>query len=79
MSGKMSKFVPNYEYYQMTRNNMKQLLTSLLLAFCFCMNAASTVIPDMKFRRLDTRDGLSNSSVNELFQDSKGVIWISKA
>ena len=75
----MSKFVPNYEYYQMTRNNMKQLLTSLLLAFCFSMNAASTVIPDMKFRRLDTRDGLSNSSVNELFQDSKGVIWIGTA
>ena len=79
MSGKMSKFVPNYEYYQMTRNDMKQLLTSLLLTFCLGMNAASTVIPDMKFRRLDTRDGLSNSSVNELFQDSKGVIWIGTA
>ena len=55
---------------------MKQLLTSLLLTFCLGMSAASTVIPDMRFRRLDTRDGLSNSQVNYLFQDSKGIIWI---
>ena len=55
---------------------MKQLLTSLLLMFSLGMSAASTVIPDMKFRRLDTRDGLSNSTINYLFQDSKGFIWI---
>ena len=60
----------------MTRNYMKQLLTSLLLACCLGVSAASTVIPDMKFRRLDTRDGLSNSTINCLFQDSKGFIWI---
>lgn len=60
----------------MTHNYMKQLLTSLLLAFCLGMSAASTVIPDMRFRRLDTRDGLSNSTINYIFQDSKGVIWI---
>ena len=58
----------------MTHNNMKQLLTSLLLTFCLGMSAASTVIPDMRFRRLDTRDGLSNSQVNYLFQDSKGIV-----
>ena len=56
---------------------MKQLLTSLLLTFCLGVSAASTVIPDMRFRRLDTRDGLSNSQVNYMFQDSKGIIWIS--
>lgn len=61
----------------MTHNNMKQLLTSLLLTFCLGMSAASTVIPDMRFRRLDTRDGLSNSQVNYLFQDSRGIVWIS--
>ena len=30
----------------------------------------------MKFRRLDTRDGLSNAQLNYLFQDSKGYVWI---
>ena len=37
------------------------------------------VIPDMKFRRLDTRDGLSNSQVNCIFQDSRGFIWVGTA
>ena len=55
---------------------MRQLLASALLSFCLGMNAVSTVIPDMKFRRLDTRDGLSNSTINYMFQDSKGFIWI---
>ena len=55
---------------------MKQLLTSVCLMFCLGLSAASTVIPDMKFRRLDTRDGLSNSQVNYMYQDSKGIIWI---
>ena len=40
------------------------------------MEAANPLIPDMKFRRLDTRDGLSNSQINDIFQDSKGFIWI---
>lgn len=30
----------------------------------------------MKFRRLDTRDGLSNSQVNCIFKDSEGFVWI---
>ena len=33
------------------------------------------IIPDMKFKRLDTRDGLSNSQVNCTFRDSHGFIW----
>ena len=32
----------------------------------------SGVIPDMKFRRLDTREGLSNSTVNCIYRDSRG-------
>lgn len=60
----------------MTYNYMKQFLSALLLMFCLGASAASTVIPDMKFRRLDTRDGLSNSQVNYMFQDSKGLVWI---
>ena len=33
-------------------------------------------ITDMKFRRLDTRDGLSNSQVLCVHRDTKGFVWI---
>ena len=58
---------------------MKQLLTLLLFVCSLTMNADSHLIPDMKFRRLDTRDGLSNSQINRIFQDSKGFVWIATA
>lgn len=32
--------------------------------------------PDLKFKRLDTRNGLSNSQVNCILKDSKGFVWI---
>ena len=56
--------------------NIKQLLTSLLCIVCLSASAVNAVIPDMKFRRLDARDGLSNSQINYIFQDSRGFIWI---
>lgn len=31
------------------------------------------MLPDMKFRRLDTRDGLSNTQVNCIYRDSRGM------
>ena len=34
------------------------------------------VIPDIKFRRLDIRDGLSNSQVNCVYRDSRGFVWM---
>ena len=37
--------------------------------------AERSIIPDMKFKRLDTREGLSNSQVNCIFRDSRGFIW----
>ena len=55
---------------------MKKLLTVMMLGLSLTVGAQSTLIPDMKFRRLDTRDGLSNSTINYLFQDSKGYVWI---
>ena len=55
---------------------MKQILASLLCLCCLAVSAATTVIPDMKFRRLDARDGLSNSQINYMYQDSRGFIWI---
>ena len=37
--------------------------------------AERSIIPDMKFKRLDTREGLSNSQVNCTFRDSRGFMW----
>lgn len=51
-------------------------LTILLLTLTTLLTTAWAVIPDMKFRRLDTRDGLSNSQVNCVFGDSHGFVWI---
>ena len=36
---------------------------------------SAAVIPDMKFKRLDTREGLSNSMVNGMLRDSRGYMW----
>ena len=47
----------------------------LLLLIMACITQAS-VIPDMKFRRLDTREGLSNSQVSAVLRDSRGFVWI---
>lgn len=49
-------------------------LLTLLLFLASALPAA--LVPDMKFRRLDTRDGLSNPQVNCIFQDSRGYVWI---
>ena len=57
---------------------MKKLVYSLLfmLMWPVCLQAA---IPDIKFRRLDTRDGLSNSQVNCIYRDSRGFVWLGTA
>ena len=46
----------------------------LLLPLC-----AQAVISDVKFRRLDTQNGLSNSQVLCALRDSKGFVWIGTA
>ena len=61
---------------------MKRLLTYILCWCCLSAitaSAATAVIPDMKFRRMDARNGLSNSQINYLYQDSRGFIWIATA
>ena len=52
---------------------MKSVLSLGLLFFAITVHA---VVPDMKFRRLDTRDGLSNTQTNCIFRDSRGLVWI---
>ena len=55
---------------------MRRILSTLIAALCLASAANAAIIPDMKFRRLDTRDGLSSSQVNNVFKDSRGFMWI---
>ena len=56
---------------------MRQFLTTLLLVLCLgIMAQTEQLIPDMKFRRLDTPEGLSSSQINCIFKDSRGFVWI---
>ena len=54
----------------------KKLLALLITGSCLLAGAQTALIPDMKFRRLDSQDGLSSSQTNCIFQDSRGFIWI---
>lgn len=54
----------------------KSFCALLLLLLPLCVQA---VIPEMKFRRLDTQNGLSNSQVLCSFRDSKGFMWFGTA
>ena len=54
---------------------MKKRL-SILLSCLVATSVAMAVIPDMKFRRLDTRNGLSHSQVNCVLKDSRGFVWL---
>ena len=38
--------------------------------------SAAAMMPEMKFRRLDSRDGLSNTQVNSILRDRNGFVWI---
>jgi ligand-binding sensor domain-containing protein len=49
---------------------MLQLMLALLT------QVSGGVIPDMKFKRLDTSEGLSNSMVNSIVRDSRGYVWL---
>ena len=48
----------------------------ILIAAVLLPLLAQAAIPDIKFRRLDTRNGLSNSQVNCVYRDSHGYVWI---
>ena len=57
---------------------MRKALCSLLLLVLLPLSMQAT-LPDIKFRRLDTRDGLSNSQVNYVYRDSRGFMWFGTA
>ncbi|MBQ8152555.1 MAG: hypothetical protein IJ069_02590 [Prevotella sp.] len=53
---------------------MKKLLVLLWLTVGV-VTSAFAAIGDIKFSRLDTRDGLSNSQLLCVFRDSRGMMW----
>ena len=53
---------------------MKKLFVFLWL-FVGVITPTNAAIGDIKFSRLDTRDGLSNSQLLCIFRDSKGMMW----
>lgn len=55
--------------------DMRLFLTYILFSCCLLSEAQTTLIPEMKFRRLDTPDGLSSSQINCIFKDSHGFVW----
>ncbi len=55
----------------------KTLYIFLVLVMWSALGQAA--IPEMKFRRLDTTNGLSSSQVNCIFRDSKGYVWVGTA
>ena len=54
---------------------MRYYLICLMTCLCLAVDAQTERIPDMKFRRLDTQDGLSSSQVSCVFKDSRGFVW----
>ena len=55
---------------------MKKLIALCLTFLSITAEAQTSFISDMKFRRLDTPQGLSSSQINCIFKDSKGFVWI---
>ncbi len=53
---------------------MKKLLI-LMCLMVGVITSAMAAIDDIKFSRLDTRDGLSNSQLLCILRDSKGMMW----
>ena len=54
---------------------MKRLLLTFFVSVVCSFLSTAAIIPDMKFRRLDTREGLSNSQVFSIYRDSHGYMW----
>ncbi len=58
----------------------KNIIKILILIFMFSFNHvevnAATMVKNLKFSNLTIEDGLSQSTVDKIYQDSYGYIWI---
>ena len=55
---------------------IRVLILLMALACLAPTKMAAQDVTGLKFRRLDTRDGLSNSCVRSILEDSHGFVWI---
>ena len=65
----------------MIKDKLKKNITKILiLIFMFSFKqvetSAATMIENIKFNNLTIEEGLSQSTVDKIYQDSKGYIWI---
>ena len=61
----------------MTRNYQYKRITMTIAALVFiALITFAANQSEMKFRRIDTRNGLSNSQANCVLKDSRGYVWI---
>ncbi len=51
-------------------------ITLFCIFLLFCAHEISAQAPDLRFRKIATKDGLSNGSANFVFQDTYGFLWI---
>ena len=54
-------------------NYFKIIILIILTLLCLSVSAQKQ---DIKFKHLSLEDGLSQSTINTIFQDSKGFLWI---
>src|SRR5574344_1031150 len=55
---------------------MKRKLALLITFISISILLMAGNIPDMKFRRLDSRNGLTTSQVNCIYKDQQGFLWL---
>lgn len=55
---------------------MNRRLTSFIILILVSIQLMAGGIPDMKFRRLDSRNGLTTSQVNCIYKDHQGFLWL---
>ena len=55
---------------------MKQLLSGLLFFCFFFIKPGHAQTSSFLYQQLDNRNGLSNSCINDIYQDSNSLIWV---
>lgn len=61
---------------KLKKNITKILILILMFSFKQVETSAATMIENIKFNNLTIEEGLSQSTVDKIYQDSKGYIWI---
>lgn len=69
----MCKFMGLFHLVNMIKSPKIHIL---LLCFVLCIQSATANELDVRFRILNTDDGLSSNQVNSIYKDHKGFLWI---